>query len=89
MTDWRSDYDRAGDDLAKSLRNYPWYHRTTLSYEQGRGDFLTVWVEGQDHPEIPTEFRGYHVQINRVTREHPCPFGSVKPHPREGWGNTV
>ncbi len=78
----------AANNLSKLLYAYPWYHRTSVCQEPF-STRLEVWVEGKNHAEIPKEFMGFKVQVNRVSKRHPCPFGSVKPHPREGAGNKV
>lgn len=78
-------YD-AADELARRLRDEPWYHRTTVLEESrldnGRrvwGVVLRVWGTGGRPATLPTEFRGYPVVWCRVSRRNPCPFGSVKP----------
>lgn len=82
--------DKAASELSKMLHSKPWYHRTSITYRAGIGTYLSVWYEGEARPEeIPGEFQGFNVVCNRVTKKHPCPFGSVKPDPKEGWGNKV
>jgi hypothetical protein len=84
---------QAANSLAAKLTDYPWYHRTSTCDERDcLGDWrivLEVWVEGKGHDEIPKEWCGFKVRVNQVTKQHPCPFGSVKPDPKEGKGNKV
>ncbi len=71
----------AAGDLAATLRGASWYHRT--SFEEVKTDTswrqsLVVWGDTERPDELPHEFCGWLVRYNRVSREHPCPFGSVK-----------
>lgn len=78
--------------LSQTLYHFPWYHRT--SFEEGcisgtGYQHLVVWGEDKQHEEVPSTFEGLCVIYRRVTKKFPCPFGSVKPDPKEGWGNKV
>jgi len=74
---------QAADRLAAIMRQYTWYHRTSVVEEYPKNPeksriYLVVWGEGKRHSEVPEEFDGYIVRYNRVTKRNPCPFGSVK-----------
>lgn len=69
----------ASNKLAALLRTEDWYHRTSFVWEQGIGNYLTVWGEFDRPESLPTEYEGFPVRFNRVSARHPCPFGSVKP----------
>ena len=72
---------QAANRLARAMRQFPWYHRTSVSERINgiRSDVvLVVWVEGGPHDEIPKTWDGWKVVVRRVSRKHPCPFGSVK-----------
>lgn len=68
----------AANRLASEMRQYSWYHRASHVWTPG-GSYLVVWGEGDRPQEVPREFSGYRVTWNRVSKKHPCPFGSVKP----------
>jgi hypothetical protein len=72
--------ERAAAAIARLLRDEPWYHRTTMQEGLSRAcpRRLTVWGEGERPASLPETFRGIPVGYNRVSRRHPCPFGSVK-----------
>lgn len=76
-----SPFEKSANELAASLRDFWWYHRTTMLYAEG-GNFLNVWAEFREGeeppPEIPKTFQGFRVTVSRVSKKRPCPFGSVK-----------
>lgn len=76
-------YERAADNLAAQLRDEPWYHRTSMSGERLPNgewiDYLRVWGEGTRPANLPHVFEEYVVEWCKVSKKHPCPFGSVKP----------
>ena len=72
----------AADKLAAKLRDFPWYHRTSCVKGSAVISHICVWVNfpnSHQPEEIPKEWMGYYVRVNRVSKEYPCPFGSVKP----------
>lgn len=74
-------FEKAANELAASLRDFWWYHRTSMLSADG-GSFLNVWAEFRKNeespPEIPKTYQGFRVVVSRVSKKHPCPFGSVK-----------
>lgn len=75
----------AVNSLAASLKDYPWYHRTSLT-DQVEGypwrrtiiTFFVVWGTGDRPPELPQEWQGYRVEWRQIEKAADCPFGSVK-----------
>lgn len=72
--------DAAANRLARELRPFPWYHRTvTVVYGQYARQYLAVYGEGREKPaEVPAEYFGFPVEWRQVSKEKPCPFGSVQ-----------
>lgn len=68
--------------LAKLLRGYPWYHRTSVlkkTYSDSWCVTIQVWGTCDTRPDcLPAELEGFAVAFSKVTKESPCPFGGVR-----------